>query len=71
MRRATKQQEADTGRRADEDVDDDDDQSKSGYLESLSGKFTFERLPNKIEFCGCSTKTDQLDDVLRFIMHHA
>ena len=71
MRKATQQQEQDTANRAGLDEPDDDDDAQGGYLESLKGKFSFSQVPNKIQFCGCSVKTDQIDDILRFITEYA
>ena len=72
VRKASQQQEQDTANRADlDEVSDDDQQAQSGYLESLKGKFSFEQVPNQIEFCGSSVLNDQIDDVLRFVVKHA
>ena len=72
MRKATQPQEQDTANRAGlDEPDDDDDDAQGGYLESLKGKFSFNQVPNKIQFCACSVKDDQIDDILRFIMEYA
>ena len=69
MRKATQQQEQDTANQV-EDIEEDD-QQQSGFLESLKGKFSFEQVPNKIQFAACSVKDDSIDDILRFIAEHA
>lgn len=70
VRRASQQQENDTANRA-EDLAGEDEREQESYLESLKGKFSFEQVPNKVQFCGCSVKNDQIDDILRFIAEYA
>lgn len=50
---------------------DEDGQEQESYLESLKGKFSLDQVPNKVMFCGCSVKDDQIDDILRFIAEYA
>ena len=69
VRKATQQQDHDTANQA-EDIEEED-QQQSGYLESLKGKFSFEQVPNKIQFTACSVKDDSIDEVLRFITEYA
>jgi len=55
----------------DDNDENDDSQAQSGYLESLKGRFSFDQVPNKVEFCGISVKNNQIDDLLRYIAQNA
>ena len=62
---ASRQQEQDTVNR--DGLDEDDERQEIGYLETLKGKFSFDQLPNRIQFIDCQVKNGVIDGVFKFI----
>ena len=65
VRMASRQQEQDTANR--DGLDEDDERQEIGYLETLKGKFSFDQLPNRIQFIDCQVKNGLIDGVFKFI----
>ena len=70
VRMATRQQELDTANRDAHLEEEEDERQEPGYLETLKGKFGFDKLPNKVQFSDCCVKDGILDEVLKFIANH-
>ena len=70
VRMATRQQELDTANRDAHLEEEEDERQEPGYLETLKGKFGFDKVPNKVQFGDCCVKDGIIDEVLKFIANH-